>query len=122
MRRTLLDEGVPVGVRHFLTGYSVEFVPEIGRAGRTSGDLINAAEQADFDIIVTCDKNISYQNNLIGKKLALVVLSTNHWATIQTTPERTVEAVNETVPGGFREVMFDRPPLRRRRFSPSTNC
>jgi hypothetical protein len=122
MRRILLDEGVPVGVRRFLTACSVEFVPEIGWAGRTNGDLISAAEQADFDIMITCDKNISYQNNLIGKKLALVALSTNHWATIQTTPERTVEAVTETVPGGFREVMFDRPPLRRRRFSPSTNC
>ena len=82
MRRILLDEGVPVGVRRHIRGFTVETVAEAGWAGRTNGDLIAAAELAGFAIMVTADRNIRHQQNLTGRTLSLVVLETNHWVTI----------------------------------------
>lgn len=58
MRRVLLDEGVSAGVRAYLTGFSVEVVPQIGWAAGTNGEPIAAAEEADIDIMVTADQNI----------------------------------------------------------------
>jgi hypothetical protein len=56
MRRILLDEGVPIGVRTVVTGFHVEAVAEIGWAGLTNGDLIRAAEEAGFEVLITCDQ------------------------------------------------------------------
>jgi hypothetical protein len=78
MRRILLDEGVSAGVRAYLTGFSVEVVPRIGWAGRTNGEPIAAAEEASFDIMVTADQNIGYQQNLTNRRISLVVLTINY--------------------------------------------
>jgi hypothetical protein len=53
-------------------------VSGIGRAGLTNGDLIQAAEEAGFEVMITCDQNIRFQQNLAGRRLALVALTTNH--------------------------------------------
>jgi hypothetical protein len=79
MRRILLDESTPEGVRRLLTGYDVQTVPEMGWAGLTNGVLLAAADGARFDIMVTPDKNIRWQQNLVGRKIALVIMGTNHW-------------------------------------------
>lgn len=94
MRRILLDEGVPVGVRRYIEGFSVEIVAEIGWAGLANGDLIAAADLAGFEIMITADKNLVYQQNLTSRKLALVVLETNHWPTIQAAAGRIQQARN----------------------------
>jgi hypothetical protein len=79
MRRILLDESTPEGVRRLLTGYDVQTVPEMGWAGLTIGVLLVTAGGAGFDIMVTSDKNIRWQQKLVGRKIALVILGTNHW-------------------------------------------
>lgn len=119
MRRILLDEGVSVGLRRHLTGFSVEVVAEIGWAGRTNGDLIEAAEQAGFEIMVTADQNIRYQQNLAKRKLALVVLSTNHWPTIRDATDRVSQAITRATPGSYQVIPFNRPARRRRPFQPA---
>jgi hypothetical protein len=122
MRRILLDEGVSVGLRRYLTGFSVEVVAEIGWAGRTNGDLIEAAEHAGFDVMITADQNIRYQQNLAGRKLALVVLGINHWPTIRAATDRVLQALTTATPGSYQAVSFDRPFLRRRPFNPPVPC
>ena len=72
MRRVLLDEGVPVGVRAFLADYEVRTIPDPGWAGLSNGAVIAAAEAARFDVLATCDQNIRYQQNLSGRRLALI--------------------------------------------------
>jgi hypothetical protein len=52
MRRILLDEGVPIGVRTLVAGFHVEAVPEIGWAGLSNGDLIQAVEEAGFEVMI----------------------------------------------------------------------
>jgi len=119
MPRILFDENVPHGIRRHLIGHTVETAPELGLAALGNGDLIEAAERGGFDIMVTADQNLSYQQNLTGRGLALVVLSTNHWDTIRPSVGRVVAAVNAINRGGFVTVTFDRPPLRRRPFNPA---
>ena len=115
MRRILLDEGVPIGVRTLVTGFHVEAVAEIGWAGLTNGDLIQAAEEAGFEVMITCDQNIRHQQNLAGRRLALVVLTTNHWDTIRANSGGILPAVEQAMVGSFVIVQMPKPPRRRRR-------
>jgi hypothetical protein len=114
MRRILLDEGVPVGVRPHLQGFSVDTAAEVGWAGLVNGALIAAAEQAGYEIMVTCDQNIRYQQNLAKRQIALVVLETNNWVTIRAAVGTVTAAVNSAQPGSYVSIAFERPPLRRR--------
>jgi hypothetical protein len=118
MRRILLDEGVPVGLRRYIQGFIVETAAEAGWAGLTNGDLIAAAEQAGFEIMVTCDQNIRYQQNLSGRLIALVVLETNHWQEIRPTADAVAAMIIAAQPGSFASISFDRPALRRRPYPP----
>jgi len=72
--RVLLDNGVPRGVARYLTSHSVEEARVRGWEELANGDLIDAAEQAGFEVMVTTDKNIRYQQNLKARKLSLIVL------------------------------------------------
>jgi hypothetical protein len=63
---------------------------------------------------VTGDQNIEHQNNLYGRRLALVVLSTIHWPTIRANPLPVLEAVERATPGSYAVVMLPRAKLRRR--------
>jgi hypothetical protein len=60
----LLDNGTPRGLGRFLVGHAVE-------EARANGELIEAAERAGFEVIVTTDKNIWYQQNLKARNIAL---------------------------------------------------
>lgn len=94
----------------------------MGWAELTNGILLTAAEAAGFEIFLTSDKNIQYQQNLTGRRIALVVLGTNQLGILFANVERIRQAV-ETVPtGGYVTVPFDRPPLLRRPYNPSPDC
>jgi len=71
----LFDNGTPRGLARFLTGHSVEEARARGWEELANGELIDAAEQAGFEVMVTTDKNIRYQQNLKVRKIALVCLS-----------------------------------------------
>jgi hypothetical protein len=66
--------------------------------------LLNAAEDAGFDILLTTDKNMRYQQNLAGRKIAIVVLGQQQWPRLRPHVHRVVEAVNAATPGCFTEV------------------
>jgi hypothetical protein len=82
--RILFDKNVPVGVRHFLSGHEVRtFVEMQWHPQLENGELLDACEGAGFDVMVTSDQNIRYQQNLTGRKLALVVLGSNIWPIVR---------------------------------------
>ena len=60
----LFDQSTPVPIRPFLKGHTVETAWQRGRDKLKNGDLLRAAEQAGFEVLVTPDKNIRYQQNL----------------------------------------------------------
>ncbi len=75
-----------------------------------NGDLLTAAEQDGFSVMVTADQSLEYQQNLKGRKLALVVLSTNHIGVLEEHPERLVSAVDTASEGTYEYVRYELPP------------
>jgi hypothetical protein len=70
----LFDNGTPRGLARFLSSHTVEEARTRGWEELANGELIDAAEQAGFEVMVTMDKNIRYQQNLKSRGIALVVL------------------------------------------------
>jgi hypothetical protein len=81
--KILFDANTPAPLARFLRGHEVVRADELGWQGLENGALLDAAEQAEFDVLLTCDQNVRYQQNLASRKLALVILSSNHWPTLR---------------------------------------
>ena len=104
MSRILLDENVPLGLRRLLRSHEVWHVRDTGWAGLSNGALIAAAEQAGFGVMITADRNLRYQQNLAGRRLALIILGNNRWMTVQRNLGAIGHAVGQAEPGTFQEV------------------
>jgi putative NIF3 family GTP cyclohydrolase 1 type 2 len=82
----------------------VEEARQRGWEQLANGELIDMAEQAGFEVIVTTDKNFRYQQNLKTRKIALVVLGHSQWPMVRLVAETIVSAVNAAQPGSYKEV------------------
>lgn len=102
--RVLFDHNVPHKMRRHLEGHEVFTAEEMGWAELENGELLRTAEAEGFPLMVTCDQNISYQQNMEGRRLALVVLSTNNWNILKLNLEPVVRAVNAATAGSFQFV------------------
>jgi len=103
-KRVLLDENLPQKLRFLLTGHMVVTVAYQGWAGISNGALVAAAEQAGYDVMVTADQGLNYQQNLEGRALGVVVLSTNRNSLVIENALRIVAAIDAAQPGGFTFV------------------
>jgi hypothetical protein len=81
--RILLDECVPLQVRNALPGHDVATAQKMGWGGKSNGDLLHSAERAGFEIFIVADKNLRYQQNLSGRRIAILELWTNHRPTLE---------------------------------------
>jgi hypothetical protein len=70
----------------------------------SNGELLRAAEESAFEILLTTDKNIRYQQNLADRTIAIVVLSNSRWPVIRMHTDRIVAAINAARPGTCTEV------------------
>jgi len=77
----------------------------MGWATLSNGDLLAAAEKS-FDVFITTDQNLCYQQNLAGRRLAILVLPTTSWPEIQKHTDKVVSSVNALKPGDFIELNF----------------
>ena len=102
--RILLDHNTPAPLRYWLFGHQVETAYERGWAEPTNGDLLRMVEEAGFDVMITTDKGIRYQQNLATRRLTLVVISTNDWTRIRKSKSVVVDALSEILPGCFVEI------------------
>ena len=102
--RVLLDNGAPRGVAAFLTGHVVEEARAHGWEKLANGELIVAAEGTGFEVLVTTDKNIRYQQNLKDRKIALVVLGNSQWPMVKLVSAAIAAAVDAAKPGTYAEV------------------
>ena len=80
-----------------------------------NGELIEAAEAAGFDAVVTADQNIVYQQNLKGRRIALVVLGSNIWPIVREHAAEIAERVTSAIPGSYTFLEIPVPPKRRSR-------
>jgi hypothetical protein len=85
--RILFENGTPRGLARFLAGRSVDEARALGWKELENGDLIEAAEQAGFELIVTTDKNIRYQQNLQARNIAHAVLEHSRWPMVKLVAE-----------------------------------
>jgi uncharacterized protein (DUF2249 family) len=91
--KILFDHGTPAPLRRSLTGHDVSTAHEMGWDELDNGALLRAAE-GQFDVLVTTDQNLPYQQNLAGRRLAILVLSTTSWPKIRDHEARVVAAIN----------------------------
>ena len=91
--RVLFDQGTPVPLRRGLPLHSVETALERGWATLLNGDLLQAAENAGFEVMITTDQNLQYQQNLAARRIAIIVLNTTSWPRIRAATEAIASAV-----------------------------
>jgi hypothetical protein len=99
--RILFDQGTPVPIAKFLAGHSVRTAFQEGWDRLSNGDLLRAAEEAGFDVLLTTDNSIVYQQNLSNRKIAIVVLSRNRWRMVQRMIPQILAAVDAATPGSY---------------------
>ena len=111
--RVLFDKNVPYGVRHFLADHQVETTDDHGWERISNGALIQTAETAGFEVVITADQNIVYQQNLSDRKIALVVLGSNIWPIVREHAVAITATVARAKPGGYAFVEMPVPVNRR---------
>ncbi len=103
--KLLLDECVPRPLRTLLGGHDRTTAQRQGWGGITNGDLIRRAEAA-FDLFVTTDQNIGYQQNLAGRRISILILSSNDWRRIRAAGPEIFSAVSVMKPGAFQQLLI----------------
>lgn len=104
--RILFDQGVPHPLRRFLRPHEVVLARDMAWGRLTNGALLAAAER-EFDVIVTTDKNLKYQQNLATRVIAIVVLPTTNWRDLSRITNHVLQAVDAITPGAYVEVPLD---------------
>jgi hypothetical protein len=103
--RILFDHGTPKGLAQALAGHTVTTAQSEGWDTLDNGALLTAAEAAGIEVLVTTDRRIRYQQNLAGRKIALVVLTgTTRWSAVRPHFWRIAAAVDAATPGSYAEV------------------
>lgn len=103
--KILFDQGTPAPLRHELTDHEVKTAVEMGWPELNNGELLDATERL-FDLFITTDQNLGYQQNITRRKLAILVLPTTSWPQIQKHSGQVVQAVSKIKPGQFLELRF----------------
>ena len=104
--KVLFDQGTPAPLRKFLPHHLVATVYEIGWSTLENGYLIRSAEEDGYDVLVTTDQNLKYQQNLENRKIAIVVLLSTSWPRIQSAVDSVVAAVDAASPGSYNEIFI----------------
>lgn len=99
--RILLDECVPAPLRSALGAHECATAQSCGWAGVKNGDLLRLAETAGFEVFLTADKNLRYQQNLAGRRLVIVELSTNDLRRLHAAAPEILGALRKSEPGCY---------------------
>jgi hypothetical protein len=100
----LFDHSTPAPLASYLTEHSVTKAKDRGWDRLSNGDLLSEAEKAGYDLLLTADNNMRYQQNLTGRKIALVVLSTPQWPRVQLHIDKITAVINLVKRGGYAEI------------------
>jgi hypothetical protein len=112
--RIVFDKNVPVGVRRFLPEHDVRTFEQMQwHPQLENGDLLTAAEAAGFDLMITADQNIPYQQNLAGRKLALIVFGSNIWPVVRDHQATIAASAAVMTPGSYCFIEMPLPQKRR---------
>jgi hypothetical protein len=116
--KVLLDENLDHSLRKLLGDHDVATVRFMGWSGLKNGELLNAAEAGGIDVFVTGDRTLNYEQNLTGRRLAVVTLSAIQLPIIVRHLSKIIAAIHNSAPGSHQEVdcgvFRRRPPPRER--------
>lgn len=99
-----MTNGTPNPISRSLVGHEVAFARRISWHEFKNGELLQKAEEAGYDLLLSTDKNLRYQQNLAGRKIAVVILENQQWPDVRLHLDRIVSAVNASTPGSYTEV------------------
>lgn len=102
--RILFDQGTPVPLRQHLTSHVVDTAFERGWSTLRNGELLAVVEHERYDLLITTDQSLRYQQRLAARPLAIIVLLSTSWPRIQRRIEAIQAAVERVVPGGYAEI------------------
>ena len=102
----LFDQDTPVPLRRYLAPHAVATVFEKGWSTLQNGELLTVAEREGFEVLVSTDQNLKHQQNLRGRRLAMIVLMTTSWPRIERKVDCVIAALNSVKPGEYIEVEF----------------
>src|SRR5271170_4468568 len=104
--RILFDQATPVPIRPYLAGHDVCTAAQQGWDTLKNGELLAAAEADGFDVLLTTDKNMPFQQSLAGRRIAVVVLGLQQWPSLRPNVRLVVEAIKAARPGSYTEIGF----------------
>src|SRR5262249_1625018 len=103
--RVLFDHGTPRGIARALADHTILTAYAQGWDRLDNGTLLRAAKDAAIDVLLTTDQRLRYQQNLTGRRIAVVVLTgTTRWTQVRLHLERIAVAVSAEIPGSYTEV------------------
>ena len=102
--KILFDDGTPNPLARSLIGHQVAFARQIGWHELKNGELLRQAEDAGYELLLTTDKNMRYQQNLSKRRIAIVVLGNQQWPDVKLHLDRIAQTVNTAIPGSYAEV------------------
>ena len=99
----LFDQGTPLPLRRMLSAHHVETAWQRGWSEISNGELLTAAEAAGFDVFITTDQNLRYQQNLSERRIAILVLTISNWPHLEPHASAVAAAAEMMQPGEYRE-------------------
>ncbi len=102
--KILFDQGTPAPLRNYLPSHEVTTAAEQGWDDLSNGDLISAAEQAGFDILVTTDRNLRYQQNLTTRMIGIAVVLQSAWPILRERAEDVAAIIITLQPQDYLEI------------------
>jgi hypothetical protein len=101
--RIVFDHCTPQPLRRHLPAHQVVTARERGWDRFQNGRLIQAAELDGFDLLISADQSIRYQQNLTGRRIALLVLTSPLWPKVKPHATAIAQIINSMEPGEYRE-------------------
>ncbi len=102
--RILFDQGAPAPLRAYLQPHPTDTTAERGWSTISNGDLLKLAEDDGYEVFITTDQNLCYQQNLGGRRLGIVVLMATSWPRTKKHIPEILAAVGRVTGGGYEEV------------------
>ena len=102
--RILFEVNIPEPLRRYLTEHTVDTADEKGWTRIRNGDLLDNAEREGYEVLITADQSMRYQQNMTSRQVAVIVLLSNRWPRVRLRIEDIRAALEGLEPGEFREV------------------
>ena len=102
--KILFDHDIPRPLRRYLTDHTIDTADQMGWATIRNGNLLDNAEREGYEVMITADQSMRYQQNLARRRIAILVLLSNRWPDVQLRAEDIRAALEGIQPGELREV------------------